>query len=48
MNPQFPHMVALFWVYAGLLVASARPGLSPGPEAVQTPVALSRPVGATG
>jgi polysaccharide biosynthesis protein PslJ len=24
MNPQFPHMVALFWVYAGLLAASAR------------------------
>jgi hypothetical protein len=24
MNPQFPHMVALFWLYAGLLAASAR------------------------
>jgi hypothetical protein len=24
MNPLFPHMVALFWLYAGLLAASAR------------------------
>ena len=24
MNPAFPHMVALFWLYAGLLAASAR------------------------
>ncbi len=24
MNPQFPHMVALFWLYAGLLVVAAR------------------------
>lgn len=24
MNPQFPHMVALFWLYAGLLVAATR------------------------
>jgi len=29
MNPQFPHMVALFWLYAGLLAASARLGASP-------------------
>jgi len=26
MNPQFPHMVALFWLYGGLLVASSRLG----------------------
>lgn len=24
MNPQFPHMVALFWLYAGLLAAATR------------------------
>jgi hypothetical protein len=24
MNPQFPHMVALFWLYLGLLAASTR------------------------
>ena len=24
MNPRFPHMVALFWLYAGLLAATAR------------------------
>jgi polysaccharide biosynthesis protein PslJ len=24
MNPQFPHMVALFWLYVGLLAATAR------------------------
>ncbi len=24
MNPRFPHMVALFWLYAGLLVAATR------------------------
>jgi polysaccharide biosynthesis protein PslJ len=24
MNPQFPHMVALFWLYAGLLLAASR------------------------
>jgi hypothetical protein len=29
MNPQFPHMVALFWLYAGLLAASARLGQEP-------------------
>jgi O-antigen ligase len=27
MNPQFPHMVALFWLYLGLLAATVR--LSP-------------------
>jgi hypothetical protein len=27
MNPAFPHMVALFWLYNGLLVASARLGM---------------------
>ena len=29
MNPAFPHMVALFWLYAGLLAASARLAASP-------------------
>ena len=29
MNPQFPHMVALFWLYAGLLAAVARIVLHP-------------------
>jgi O-antigen ligase len=29
MNPQFPHMVALFWLYTGLLAAVARMALSP-------------------
>ena len=28
MNPQFPHMVALFWLYVGLLAATARMGSS--------------------
>jgi hypothetical protein len=30
MNPRFPHMVALFWLFSGLLVASSRLG---GPSA---------------
>jgi len=29
MNPQFPHMVALFWLYGGLLAASAQLAASP-------------------
>ena len=29
MNPQFPHVVALFWLYAGLLAASARLAADP-------------------
>ena len=30
MNPSFPHMVALFWLYAGLLAAVARMAVQPG------------------
>jgi hypothetical protein len=29
MNPQFPHMVALFWLYTGLLAAVARMSSTP-------------------
>src|SRR3954447_21437677 len=32
MNPQFPHMVALFWLYGGLLAASAQLAASPNPS----------------
>jgi hypothetical protein len=31
MNPQFPHMVALFWLYVGLLAAAARIGTGRAP-----------------
>jgi len=42
MNPQFPHMVALFWLYAGLLASATRlartpvtPALTPQPPLPQ-------------
>ena len=36
MNPQFPHMVALFWLYVGLLAAVARMSAAPS-ETAETP-----------
>ncbi|MCC7370757.1 MAG: O-antigen ligase family protein [Chloroflexi bacterium] len=32
MNPRFPHMVALFWLYVGLLAAATRRAMQPSQE----------------
>jgi hypothetical protein len=42
MNPAFPHMVALFWVYGGLLVASARLGIAGRTESGTTDGSVAR------